>query len=206
MELDSNATRGMKYTNLTTAELNIVSASYVFSARMYDEARKFSQLCYAPHTLSANANKDCYEYVSRQNISRSATCPFVTESCRTGNTQTDSVYIDSNDDLGINAPARDRIQVRKVSTCAIIAAGDRYSSAWLPGDSVPQAYSFPTDPTIARSDLQYKFFYLGSSISADIQRNFTFFVANFSSPANSYKTLLELTLSFDDSFLTHTSK
>jgi hypothetical protein len=194
----------MRYTNLTSKELNVISASYVSAARMYSEAQKLSQVCYVPRKISPD--EGCYGYVERQIIIRDMACPFMNESCLTRSIQMDSGYLDSNDDLGINAPNKDRIQFRRITTCAVLAAEEKYSSSWTPGDNVPRFYPFPTDPTTAGAGSQYKIFYLGSSVSGDIQRNFTFIVANFSSPANPYKSLLVFTYPYNSSTLTYTPK
>lgn len=41
----------------------------------------------------------------------------------------DSGLIDSSADLGLNTPADERVQFRRVTTCAVVAI-DKYASGW----------------------------------------------------------------------------
>ena len=57
-----------------------------------------------------------------------ASCPFESEICAgeaSAAFELDSELIDSHDDLGINAKKSERVQYRKVTTCAVLSQEDR---------------------------------------------------------------------------------
>ena len=76
------------------------------------------------YTSAVNA-EDCHQFV-KPSISfkadRNASCPFQSKMCKTQdkNLILDTGYIDSNDDLGINMPSKDRFKFRVVHECAPI--------------------------------------------------------------------------------------
>jgi len=177
----------LDYTNVSTAKLQRASALHVIGSTSFDDARTMSRNCYDPYTVTRTFG--CPAFVNNQKLTIDAPCPFSSGSCQSSTISVDSGYLDSNDDLGINAPPSDRIRIRKLLTCAVIPLEDKYSSEWIGAESLPEMYSFPTDPSIGTSGVHYKFFNAGPSISGHIQRNFTFFLANFSSPTRAYNTL-----------------
>lgn len=83
----------------------------------------YAQQCYAKNDSSSSDN--CHLYVKpslKAETMRNASCPFASEMCKsqTNNLMLDSGFIDSNDDLGINAPPENRFQMRFVHHCAPI--------------------------------------------------------------------------------------
>lgn len=83
---------------------------------------------YALRCYNGNAtqtDEDCAPYVQaklKTTVNRNASCPFSSEMCKsqTGNLIVDTGYLDSNTDLGINAPQKNRFQMRFVHQCAPI--------------------------------------------------------------------------------------
>lgn len=75
--------------------------------------------CYSNETSSTT----CQPYVKRRldlNVNQNASCPFEADICKTPdqNLILDSGYINSHNDLGINAPSDDRFLLRSIHHCA----------------------------------------------------------------------------------------
>jgi hypothetical protein len=177
----------LSYNTGSVEELQRASAIYVAGALLFDDARTQSRNCFDPYTPTKIFG--CPAFIHKQKFTSGAECPFTQESCQSSVVSLDSGLLDSHDDLGINSPPSGRIQFRRTLNCSVIPLEEKYSSDWVEAESLPLFYSFPVDPSIARSGVQYKFYNIGPSISGQNQRNFTFVVANFSSPAKSYNTL-----------------
>jgi hypothetical protein len=82
----------------------------------------YGQKCYNNLTTDTDG---CNLYIKPQLplfSDRNASCPFKNNICKseTGNLVLDTGYLDSNADLGINAPPNERFQVRFVHQCAPI--------------------------------------------------------------------------------------
>ncbi|RCI08496.1 hypothetical protein L249_8868 [Ophiocordyceps polyrhachis-furcata BCC 54312] len=82
---------------------------------------RYAQQCYADNVSSGILC--CRNFVKNRlesNINYEAPCPFEGSICRsnTSNLMLESGLIDSLDDLGINAPARDRFKIRHRMHCA----------------------------------------------------------------------------------------
>jgi hypothetical protein len=122
------------------------------NASTYDEynaatqnARGVMQRSYSYSTICYGAPpgyRDC-EIYAQQRIESTfdfeSPCPFANSStCIDFNVQADTGYIDSNKDLGINAPPEHRIFYRKTTTCAVVD-GTNWSSYYVkgPNDILP---------------------------------------------------------------------
>jgi len=90
------------------------------------QARVYAQKCYS----AASGTPGCSSLpVQSINISTNsaASCPWSGDRCvggPFGAFEMDSGWIDSHDDLGINAKPSDRVQARLVNTCSVIHYGD----------------------------------------------------------------------------------
>lgn len=89
-------------------------------ARMVSNSANYAQQCYS--TNSSSGVLDCASFVKTSlpsAVDTHAPCPF-DGLCRSddANIRLDTGYIDSNDDLGMNAPEDERILFRAVLSCA----------------------------------------------------------------------------------------
>lgn len=95
-----------------------------YQSRVIDNALNYAQQCYFS---SDSSMVDCNRFVvprlAAASIDYSAECPFESKMCRsnTSNLRIDSGYIDSNRDLGMNAPPEERFMWRTVLHCAPLA-------------------------------------------------------------------------------------
>ena len=85
-------------------------------------ASTYARACYS----TQSSVLECSRYATPQikwTTNSNASCPFVDELCIYGATaayELDTGMIDSHSDLGMNAPKKDRVQIRKVTTCSPI--------------------------------------------------------------------------------------
>lgn len=98
---------------------------------MANTAANYAQQCY--RTSQTNATTACKKFVrsslQTHTINNTAECPFQHQICRNPRStlRLDSGYIDSNDDLGLNAPKNERFAYRYVLHCAPLVT-DNYTS------------------------------------------------------------------------------
>ncbi|KAL8824813.1 MAG: hypothetical protein Q9170_008033 [Blastenia crenularia] len=101
--------------NLEKLEVNITAT-----------AATYAQACYG----QAHNPLQCGQYAQRSlswKLDQNASCPFSTDLCYFGATAAysmDSGRLDSHQAFGMNAPKADRVQYRKLTTCAPIHAKD----------------------------------------------------------------------------------
>jgi hypothetical protein len=108
-----------------------INAMYVFGRWTAKKAIAYVSSCYDDEAMNTNDSM-CQTYARRKiksGRSRNVTCPFPNNLCDAV-VEMDSGYIDSNRHLGINSPPKDRIQFRKVSTCAVIPAEEKFATNW----------------------------------------------------------------------------
>ncbi|KAL8719745.1 MAG: hypothetical protein Q9225_003289 [Loekoesia sp. 1 TL-2023] len=92
-------------------------------------ASTYSRACYGDVQDKLQCNQYAVPQV-RFKTNRNATCPFESGLCLLGPTtayQIDTDLIDTHEILGINAPKRDRVQYRRVTTCSVLHTKDHYS-------------------------------------------------------------------------------
>ncbi|KAH7053229.1 hypothetical protein B0J12DRAFT_622697 [Macrophomina phaseolina] len=94
---------------------------YSYQARQMASYAAFSQQCYR----NDSDMTDCRAFVKRNlptTTTLNVTCPFNEDLCLSAdrNIRFDTGYLDSNDDFGLNAPRKERVQLRRISTCAPI--------------------------------------------------------------------------------------
>lgn len=94
----------------------------------YTAARATAYSNYAMQCYTdAKNSDDCHLYVKPSistNITKRASCPFAEEMCKSKgeNIIVDSGFINSHHDLGINAPAEERFDLRLLYNCAPISS------------------------------------------------------------------------------------
>jgi hypothetical protein len=114
--------------------------SYAISGRtaIYN-AQQYAISCYRgldgfnPDNSSASCSSHVVPWIT-STINRTATCPFAEKACDASTLSLDSELIDSSIHLGINAPPKDRVQVRRNMTCAPIPLEREYSLPWNDSD------------------------------------------------------------------------
>lgn len=94
---------------------------------------EYAQECYLSQTATDYMSSTCNTLkTSRLNWdTRAGSCPFAMELCHRGaNTIVlDTRYIDTHEDLGINASPSDRLKYRRVTTCTVLN-DTNYVSGW----------------------------------------------------------------------------
>ena len=141
-----------------------------FQAKSEDDtqlSQEYVQACYS----STDQSSRCSSFPKRQlsfTTNTNSQCPFDAPVCHPQVTAVsyDTGFIDSNTDLGLNAPEPDRISYRRVTTCAPLN-DQSYITGWR------NVSSTRGGPNIEAVDAYY-----GPSLGAD--RNATFSYGNFS--------------------------
>ena len=177
----------LNWTALSQQELDRAEVLYVVGNYAYEHCRIYTQTCYRADMGTDNSLCNGLTRPSlASTVNLNDICPFEGDICETNAVTLDTSYLDSNKDLGINAPPKDRIQFRKVASCAVIEA-DKFGSDWVSEDTPPL---LPTDPITSVPGVGYKYYYLGTLTFAGVVRPFTFFLSNYSSGMEkSYSTL-----------------
>ena len=121
-----------RWTNLTTESTETAKILLVMSRSGYQRSSIYSRACYSGQYRDYSSI--CSSYVQQQinsTIDISAPCPFAPGACDGPALTIDTGMIDSNYHLGVNTHKRDRISIRKTTTCAPLL-GERYTDGWLP--------------------------------------------------------------------------
>ena len=163
------------------------SALYIPGVRISENARAYVQKCYAP---SANPNgASCDNFVKpslRRTVLTDLDCPFAGGICESRGVKIASAFIDSHEDLGINARPEDRIRVRKSMTCAVLDAEDpKYNSGWVVR---PPELRNASEPLFDSSGVAFMLYRLGSQIIRDRKAPYSFYFNNISNPQTEYQT------------------
>lgn len=100
--------------------------------------KEYSRACYPKIDGSQPSDTFCSSTVVpfiQSTVNLSATCPFQSGACNGPAARFDTGWVDSHDHLGVNAPPKDRVQIRKTTTCVPIPLEQKYSSDWydIPG-------------------------------------------------------------------------
>lgn len=169
-------------------EDNLIEALslYIPGIKIFENSRAYAQKCYG---LTAGPNgASCNFFVKpalERTIKRDIDCPFSPGICESKGITLTSGYIDSHEDLGINAAPEDRIRFRKSLSCAVLKAESNYSSEWLIQPAELQNISSPLyqSPGVA-----FKLYFLGSQIIQGVPAPYSFYFSNISSPRSGYQT------------------
>lgn len=120
-----------------------------WQSELSNSAANYAQQCYS--TNQSNATTACNKFVrsklSTYTMNTTAECPFQHQICRNplSTLRLDSGYIDSNDDLGLNAPKDERFAYRYVLHCAPLET-DNYTSHAIEDDRGWDRYHYGTNP------------------------------------------------------------
>ena len=128
-------------------------------------ADEYVRQCYVDDVLPTSS---C-SYLPQRRINFTegvAACPFLGDGTCLQSTSPytlDSQYIDSSDDLGINAPIQDRFYFRKQTTCSPISSAGR---------AVVVSYNQATDTQEWPSDTRLYRFYYGTLVGNDSSNSY----------------------------------
>lgn len=111
-----------------------------FFANNMQSQSTYAQQCYAKDTNLAN----CQTYVKKRLVSqvnRNATCPFQSKMCRfqNGNIRIDTGLLDTHEDLGLNLPRSQRLQIRTTTDCAPIVMEGYKKDVEIPFQNVSES-------------------------------------------------------------------
>ncbi|KAI9783542.1 MAG: hypothetical protein M1839_003712 [Geoglossum umbratile] len=132
-------------------------------------AETYTQQCYAKNTSSLQCG--IYPKVSLPFSAKDSSCPFTSQAiCISANStpyQLDSGYIDSSSDLGINAPLKNGVAYRKVTTCSpvhgtpfawIVNANETNEVNFYPPGARLQRFYFGPVPMVSNWTFEYSEF------------------------------------------------
>ena len=168
-------------------EDNLIEALslYVPGIRIFENSRAYAQKCYG---LTAGPNgASCSSFVKpalERTIQRDVDCPFSPSICESKGITLTSGYIDSHEDLGINAAPEDRIRFKKFLSCAVLNAESDYSSGWVVQPAELQNIS---NPLYQSPGVAFKLYFLGSQIIQGVPAPYSFYVSNISSTRSGYQ-------------------
>jgi hypothetical protein len=96
-------------------------AVFVSAFNAYRAHSTYARSCYSNYLQKGPSSCSTFNipFVPSK-INRSAPCPFAKGTCSTPVISIDSGLMDSDLHLGINAKPKDRVQMRKITTCAPI--------------------------------------------------------------------------------------
>jgi hypothetical protein len=140
----------------------------------------YARSCYGDYLVKGPAPCQVFPIPAIQSlINRTSPCPFAAGTCTEPAITLDTGKIDSDLHLGINARPKDRVQMRKVTSCAPIEVEGKYDSNWTsafetrPGTELFFPVKVPNDT--------YKYYDIGSSTLYGLPvSNFTFVIRNSS--------------------------
>jgi hypothetical protein len=101
-------------------------------------AREYSRECYTQ--LALWGSQSCNTFIQstiHSQIQIEDPCPFQDTMCATPAITIDTGFIDSHQHLGMNTAQQNRIQFRKLMSCAIIPADRDYSTGWTKKSAIP---------------------------------------------------------------------
>jgi len=113
----------------TPEEVKIANATFTAAHEIYRGAAAYVRSCYGDEDMSSYSSI-CSRYVKRRivsNVNKTAPCPFADGACMTPAISMDSGHLDSDLHLGITAKPTNRVQMRRLTTCAPIPAEQKYS-------------------------------------------------------------------------------
>jgi hypothetical protein len=134
--------------SFTDNNINALDALILSARTATKQGQAYSRSCYESIDDSQPSASTCSSTVIPflpSSVNLSAACPFQAEACDGPAISFDSGWIDSHDHLGVNAAPRDRVQIRKATTCAPVPVEQKYSSNWFESPLIPglqlQAYN-----------------------------------------------------------------
>jgi hypothetical protein len=164
---------------------DLMSADAAFLAA-HSRSRKgaaYARSCYGDETQRQSS--PCRDYVIElveSKVNREALCPFAEAACVGPAIEIDSGHLDSNTHLGINAPSKDRVQFRKITTCSPLPAEEKYGTNWTTEkrDTLEQVMLNKIGLTILLPGDSFRYYYMGNSSSfGTTYSDITFAISNY---------------------------
>ena len=154
---------------MTMMDTNSITSAW--STRVASESLSYAQRCYSK-TRSEGGTCASFQLPFVPFTNKTVPCPFTENMCALPDAfQVDSGFVDSDKDLGINLPPRNRVSFRKVITCVPTLAEENFSSPW-----VEQPPALPIYNDAVRGDA-FKYYNLGRGIHG---LSFTAVASNYS--------------------------
>ncbi|KAF2750359.1 hypothetical protein M011DRAFT_239586 [Sporormia fimetaria CBS 119925] len=151
---------------------DIVRVYHRYVSQRVSAIRSYTQDCYS-ETDGTQDPRNCGTYIRKTlpaTVDTNATCPFEESICkmRDGNIRVESAWLDSHEDIGLNAPAENRMQFRMALHCAP-----------LKQEEFRDSYTAEHDDT----KLFYRRYYYGSREKHSSNReNFTYMYPDLAIP------------------------
>ncbi|KAH8592278.1 hypothetical protein B0O99DRAFT_743763 [Bisporella sp. PMI_857] len=162
-----------------------VDALFFSSYNGYRRCAAYTRACYSGAFKDSDVTV-CNTFTVQaimSKVDRAAACPYQSGSCPFGAIEIDSGMINSDKHLGINAPRKDQVDVRKIFTCAPIRAEADYSTGWT-NESRPSREYFVPDSL--PGDL-YKYYNIGPSL---LFGSYGFTISNYTYVASNASVIL----------------
>ena len=115
--------------NFATTNLTALTNFYTdYQTKSFSDSVSYARSCY-PSDGTGRTWQDCSTFAipSLPTTRRNASCPFDMGICRAPPIQLDTGLMDSDLAFGINAPPKNRVGFRKITTCAPIEVSKSYT-------------------------------------------------------------------------------
>ncbi|KAH8688623.1 hypothetical protein GQ44DRAFT_734499 [Phaeosphaeriaceae sp. PMI808] len=177
----------LNWLNLSQEEIHRAEPISVAGTYMLEQRRVYTRDCYGSQSIETTVSCNTFVHpLLKSFVTTNKSCPFTSGMCKTESVVVDSGYIDSDAELGVNAPVENRISFRKRMVCAVLDAA-KYRSDWVPDVAPP---IFPTDPEISSPGISYQYYKFGPRKQLQNQ-SYTFAISNASSSfERAYSTLV----------------
>jgi hypothetical protein len=138
----------------------------------------YARSCYGDYLVKGPASCKVYPVPAIiSSINRTSSCPFAPGTCKEPATTLDTGMIDSNIHLGINARPKDRVKMRKITSCAPIGVEGKYNTDWTPANETRPGTEMFFEGTFP--DDTYRYYDMGvSALYGEIISDFTFVLRN----------------------------
>jgi hypothetical protein len=181
----------LNYIKLSEEKLTAMPGSdafYISGRNFFGTCQQYARNCYGQTGLSPSLGCNSLVKPTHDSIvTFNDLCPFQDGVCETSALTLDTGIVDSNDDLGINSTPENRVQFRKVLSCAVIPADRDYSTPWITNSTPPM---FPWDPSDGGSDVLWKYYNLGPQSFLGFERPSTFWTINSTTSYDKFYTML----------------
>ncbi|PVH92363.1 hypothetical protein DM02DRAFT_663022 [Periconia macrospinosa] len=146
--------------SLAPSDLLAFNALAVMGRTTLTKSMAYARTCYGTSESSGECKTFVKPTLMGVNASAvtNASCPFGNGACAEAAVKFDSGHVHSNIDLGLNAPQRDALTIRRVTSCAPIAS-KKYATGWR--DNVPEAFGG------GKTNTSVKFYEFGTTTKSD---------------------------------------
>ena len=151
--------------NSTDSQMKVLTALYSSGTQLFQQSNTYARNCYT--SIGSSSCKATFRTNIPSLKTDSISCPFDDPTvCETSAISFDTGYLDSNVHLGINSARKDRVRFRKILTCAVIRAEERFSSDHL-DDSEGSQNSPNRSGVLTNLSDSSRYYFLGPLILAN---------------------------------------